>query len=79
MKYKYSFLYYSLFFSILLATVSGVKGFWFFLFFVMIMTFVLLITRFIYGLLEKMGVKLYEKHIKDFIEKIEIVKTEIEE
>lgn len=74
--FRYSFLYYSLFLSVLLALISGVSGFGMFIVFVFIFTMVLLITRYIYGWLEKLGVWAYENYIKDSIEKIKKVQEE---
>jgi hypothetical protein len=77
-KVRYSFLFYSLFLSVLLALASGIDGFGMSIIFVAVFTAVLMVTRYIYQILENVGVKIYEKHIKDYVGKIKATKKEIE-
>lgn len=71
-KVKYSFLYYSISLSVVMALVSGIadSSIFAFIIFVFVFTAILLVSRFVYQLFESLGVNLYEKYIKDFIEKI---------
>lgn len=75
---KGSFLYYALFLSVLIALISDIDGFMMFIMYSLILTAILVITRLIYGVFEKIGVKIYERYVIEIIEKVKKTKKEIE-
>lgn len=79
-KVKYSFLYYSIFFSFIMAFVSGIQriSLLAFAFFVLAFIAALLVTRYVYQILEGLGVRFYEKHIQGIVEKIRRARKEVE-